>query len=178
MIKDIDKYFPGTEFPDKFEEVFDELSESIHENAKKKGFWTSMEDVLLKMKYAEVQTSGHTVFDKREIKQVKKAFIAQKIMLIVSELGEAIESDRAGRYADWGRFERLYEEFRQDNHSNETCFVWAFEGTIKDTFEDEQADTVIRIFDLLEKLNIDLLKHIIYKMVYNTTRDKLHGKQY
>lgn len=176
MIKDIDKYFPGTEFEDKFEEVFDELSESIHENAKKKGFWNTMDSVVETMERVRERHRGY--FTPEQVKQVKKAFIAQKIMLIASELGEAIESDRVGRYADWGRFERLYEEFRQDNHSNETCFVWAFEGTIKDTFEDEQADTVIRIFDLLEKLNIDLLKHIIYKMVYNTTRDKLHGKQY
>ena len=47
-----------------------------------------------------------------------------------------------------------------------------------DTFEDELADTAIRLFDLCGGLGIDLEKQIEWKMSFNKTREKLHGKAY
>ena len=53
-----------------------------------------------------------------------------------------------------------------------------FRSTIKDTFEDEIADAVIRLLDLSAGLNIDIEKHIEAKLKYNVSRPKLHGKAY
>lgn len=76
--------------------------------------------------------------------------VGEALMLIVSELGEAIEAHRKGRMGI----------------------------EAKDTFEDELADTAIRLFDLCGGLGIDLEKQIEWKMNFNKGREKLHGKAY
>ena len=53
-----------------------------------------------------------------------------------------------------------------------------FQDYIKDSFEDEIADAVIRLFDLTEGFGIDLEKHIRMKLNYNKTRPYKHGKKY
>lgn len=57
-------------------------------------------------------------------------------------------------------------------------FKQAFEDHVKDTFEDELADTVIRILDLCGARGINLEKHINLKLKYNRTRERMHGKNY
>jgi NTP pyrophosphatase (non-canonical NTP hydrolase) len=76
--------------------------------------------------------------------------VGEMLMLIVSELGEAVEAHRKG-------------EFGLEK---------------KDTFEDELADTAIRLFDLCGGLGIDLEKQIAWKMSFNQTRAPKHGKNY
>jgi NTP pyrophosphatase (non-canonical NTP hydrolase) len=92
------------------------------------------------------------------------------LMLCVSELAEAMEADRNGLYADLELIEKDKENFID--------FKWSFENSIKDTFEDELADTIIRILDLCGAKGIDIEKHIELKMKYNATREKMHGKKY
>lgn len=92
------------------------------------------------------------------------------LMLCVSELAEAMEADRNGLYADLELIEKDKENFID--------FKWSFENSIKDTFEDELADTIIRILDLCGAKGIDIEKHIELKMKYNATRERLHGKKY
>lgn len=151
--------------------------EEIHDVAEDSGFWDMMDGVLGKM---ETVNKDHLkdYFDKKELIQVKKAFIAQKIMLIVSELSEAVEADRVSRMADWKEYSTVVKELRRENYRKGFIFTSAFEGCIKDTFEDEIADTIIRIFDLCKKMGIPIIKHIAYKIEYNKTRDRLHGKEY
>ena len=92
------------------------------------------------------------------------------LMLCVSELAEAMEADRKDRYADLELIEKDKEDFID--------FKWSFENSIKDTFEDELADTIIRILDLCGAKGIDIEKHIELKMKYNATRERMHGKKY
>ena len=80
----------------------------------------------------------------------KERNVGEMLMLITSELGEAIEAHRHGKFGV-GK---------------------------KDTFEDELADTAIRLFDMCGGLGIDLEKQIEWKMSFNKTREKLHGKAY
>jgi len=54
----------------------------------------------------------------------------------------------------------------------------AFTIYVKDTFEDEIADTVIRLFDLCSGFGIDLEWHIQQKMNFNKLRPYKHGKVY
>jgi NTP pyrophosphatase (non-canonical NTP hydrolase) len=92
------------------------------------------------------------------------------LMLCVSELAETMEADRNGLYADLELIEKDKENFID--------FKWSFENSIKDTFEDELADTIIRILDLCGAKGIDIEKHIELKMKYNATRERMHGKKY
>lgn len=109
-----------------------ELADGIYQDNKAKGFWDSERNV------------------------------GEMLMLVTSELGEAMEAHRKGRFADIAAFEETSD----------------FKAHVKDTFEDEIADAIIRLFDLAGGLGIDIEKHIKHKLAYNKTREKLHGKLY
>lgn len=92
------------------------------------------------------------------------------LMLCVSELAEAMEADRLG----FDGYARLYDFENDSEQTNED-----FEYLIKNSFEDELADTIIRILDICGAEGIDIEKHIELKMKYNESRSKMHGgKQY
>jgi NTP pyrophosphatase (non-canonical NTP hydrolase) len=92
-----------------------EYRDACHKTAKEKGFWDASQN------------------------------IAEKLMLIVTEVAEACEADRHGN---------------------------------KENFDEEIADTFIRLFDLCGYLNIDIEKELIVKMKFNEGRPRLHGKKY
>lgn len=95
--------------------------------------------------------------------------IGTLLMLIVSELSEALEADRKNRHCSVVTY-ALTPEGELD--------VDKFKEKVKDTFEDEIADAFIRLFDLCGYLNIDIAKHIALKLMYNRTRGYKHGKNY
>ena len=98
--------------------------------------------------------------------------VGEVLMLIVSELGEAF-AHRKSRKA----LVELFDAKAIDRTDAED-YQADFEQCIKDTFEDEIADTVIRIFDMCEGFGIDLERHIELKLEYNRTRPYKHGKKY
>jgi len=145
--------------------TLNKLRDEIHEYAINKGFWN------------------------------KERETGTLLMLIVSEISETLEADRSEKYCDLMR----YYEKRQDEfifkHKQETDPMFyprsteliltddeiekqTFEHYVKDTFEDELADAVIRILDLCGAKGIDIEKHIELKMKYNATRERMHGKKY
>lgn len=95
------------------------------------------------------------------------------LMLIVSEAAEALEALRKDKYSNPAIVDDLYEgDYSLEEYKSK------FEESVKNTFEDEIADTVIRLFDLAGGLNIDLEKHILLKLQYNATRGYKHGKTF
>ena len=98
------------------------------------------------------------------------------LMLIVTELAEAMESyrsdQRLGDGISYVDFESSIDEPFTDSD------VAIFKEVVKDTFEDEIADTIIRLFDLCGWMNIDIHKHIMLKLKYNDTRPYKHGKAF
>lgn len=62
--------------------------------------------------------------------------------------------------------------------SSEEIEEEAFEKYIKNTFEDELADVIIRTLDICGYLNIDIERSVLAKMKYNKTREKMHSKKY
>lgn len=99
--------------------------------------------------------------------------IGEMMMLIVSELGEAIEAHRKGDWAEHGMAKKLYESsVNSDDYARLFCDV------VKDSTQDEIADTLIRLADLCAYMDIDIESHILAKMRYNEGREKLHGKKY
>jgi NTP pyrophosphatase (non-canonical NTP hydrolase) len=94
---------------------FQELVEQCHNAAKAKGFW-------------EVE---------RNIGEAKA--------LIISELCEALEAARKGKYTN----KKVYADIVFLHLNNDEEFVAYFKEHIKDTVEDELADTIIRTFDYI-----------------------------
>lgn len=95
--------------------------------------------------------------------------VGQSLMLIVSELSEALESHRTGYYSQ--------NPIKLESESNED-WKCLFELNVKDTFEDEIADSMIRLLDFCAGLEIDIEKHIELKLKYNSMREYKHGKAY
>lgn len=113
-----------------------------------------------------------------------KENIGQTLMLVVSELSEALEADRKGKRNRLKAFEQElgYVKLSISDFETENDYCdWIkdrFETILKDTFEDEIADAVIRLLDLCAAFEIDIEKHIMYKLKYNSTREFKHGKRY
>lgn len=105
------------------------------------------------------------------IDAVKKGFydhpreIGTLLMLIVSELSEALEADRKSFHVNITKIPGY-------------CDPVVFKEKVKDSFEDEIADAIIRLFDLVGYLNIDIAAHIEAKLNYNKMRESMHGKLY
>ena len=121
-----------------------DIAKQIHLNSKQHGFWDG-----------------------------EAANIPTKLMLIVSEISEAMEAHRKNNFAlGNGHIQGVL------GWVSDKDFIEHFERTEKDTFQDELADAVIRILDLAEYYGIDLQAHIKAKHRYNTTREFMHGKKY
>jgi len=97
--------------------------------------------------------------------------IGTLLMLVVSELGEACEADRINKYANLNLYKSVDEPGRKLHEA------FSFDNCIKDTFEDEIADTLIRILDLCGQMDIDIEYFINEKLKYNKTRPYKHGNK-
>lgn len=77
--------------------------------------------------------------------------IGELLMLIISELGEALEAHRCEKFADMSMLigypleNYTYPQWKHD-----------FENFVKDTFEDEIADVFIRLFSLCGYLDLKI----------------------
>lgn len=120
-----------------------ECQKKAHENALNKGFWESSQNV------------------------------SEKLMLIVTELGEACEALRRGEMGDKNSVKLAVKEMIRGNGE-----VDNFKDYVKNTFPDELADVIIRTCDLAEFLGYDLETYVALKMRYNETRPRLHGKAF
>lgn len=142
-----------------------QLRDEIHANAKEKGFCDSKKEV------------------------------GTMLMLIVSELAEALEADRVGYFCDFRKYEERKKYEFELKHKQETDVNFmprssssilsseeiekqAFETYIKNTFEDELADVIIRTLSICGYLGIDIERNVLAKMKYNKTREKMHSKRY
>lgn len=100
--------------------------------------------------------------------------IGEALALIHSEVSEALEADRKDKYVKKG----IVEVDHVNNIISNEQFKNVFELSVKDTFEDELADIMIRVMDLAYLKKVDLERHIKAKIRYNSLRGYKHGKKY
>jgi len=103
--------------------------------------------------------------------------IGEMLALIHSEVSEALEADRKNRYANTERIDKL----KADGFTwkdSQISYDHAFRSGVKDTFEDELVDIIIRVMDLAAYKGVNLEKHIELKMKFNSFREHKHGKKY
>lgn len=94
------------------------LCEEVHANAVAKGFWD------------------------------KPLSDSHFLMLVITELSEAVEADRIGKRFDKEKYEYNEVTECQGWLTPEEKFINVFNRCIKDTVEDELADAFIRLLDL------------------------------
>lgn len=83
------------------------------------------------------------------------------IFLIVSELAEAVEADRKGKWGDIKAMKDIVDvqeksEYGITEHWLKNWFTYYFDEKVKDSIGDEMADAVIRILDLAGAHEIDI----------------------
>jgi NTP pyrophosphatase (non-canonical NTP hydrolase) len=92
----------------------------------------------------------------------------ERLMLVVSELAEALEADREGKWACLAIQDFLDPSMPKAEYENR----------VRGTVQEELADTIIRVADIAGIYKIDLDWHVKAKMAYNQTRPYKHGKKY
>lgn len=128
----------------------DVMSKEIHAQNKAKGFWENEYNLLATLGVVEQVTSVEE-FDE-VAKPLQKAFTAQRIALMHSELSEALEADRKDLPDDkLPQYPGLHVEL---------------------------ADCLIRILDYCGAHNIPIGEITQVKLDYNKTREYKHGKSY
>ena len=121
------------------------MDKEVYQANKAKGFWKYREETpqLIRNFFPEEIAEEFAI-------AVEKAYNAQAIALMHSELSEALEADRKDLMDD--------------------------KLTHRKGLEVELADAVIRIMDFTQGKDMDLDNTIAEKLAYNTTRPYIHGE--
>lgn len=108
------------------------------------------------MNRPDLNTLSKEVFEANKAKGFHDVEISNEtlLMLVITELSEAVEADRKGKRA-------LMSDYNEDVSVKQIYFKQAFETYIKDSLEDELADAVIRLLDLVGLRGCDHLKDLL-----------------
>lgn len=134
-----------------------DFAQEIHAWAKSKGWYDNPYDKQLES-LLDLPLKDMDLAKMAELEVLKKDYvlrgrnIGELLALVHSEVSEALESYRDGDMTT------TYEEDGKPVG-----------------FPSELADTIIRVLDLAEYLNINIQQEVVNKMTYNLTRPYRHG---
>ena len=108
----------------------------------------------------------------------RKRDLPELLMLVVSELAEAMEAERKGQKIE-GWMQDLAKAYTgEGNFASVDAYPLNFDHDLRGTIEEEIADAFIRLFDICGYYGIDAEAWITAKMKYNRLRPRMHGKKY
>lgn len=136
------------------------LSELAHKNAVDHGFWSG--DDERRTAAETLVEAGWSPDEAARLAFAQGPRLMQALMLVVSELAEAVEDYRDNPLA--------ITDIRYEDHDHGRDHPLKPVG-----FPIELADAVIRLGDLCGRYGIDLGKAVEVKMAYNKTRPMRHG---
>jgi NTP pyrophosphatase (non-canonical NTP hydrolase) len=120
-------------------QAIDNLSMSIYRDNVNKGFWEEL--------------SKLSSIENKEIKDIaRRAWLNEKLLLVVTELSEGVEAIRKNLQSD-----------HLENRSG---------------IEEEVADTIIRLLDFCGGTGVKIGEVIFEKLEYNRSREFKHGKKF
>lgn len=96
--------------------------------------------------------------------------IEHYLMLVITELSEAINADRKGKYANRTMFGN---NFYRSITDPEGHWIYCYETFIKDTVEDELADAAIRLLDFAGAFNYNIDIGIFQEEAYAELSEEL-----
>jgi len=128
----------------------------------------------------EFETDFKKLLDKAHATAIEKGFWedgekrnrGELLALIHAEVSEALECHRKGQHS------KNEQAIKAVQIEDDEQFKEYMRKNIKDTYENELADALIRIFDLAAGEGINMLAQINAKMRYNRLREHKHGKKY
>lgn len=106
---------------------------------------------------------------------LRATFTTQRLMLLVTEASEAVESLRKFRFAQRQVFEN---RIKEDAANYTQHFNHAYQCHMKDTFETEIAGLMVRLFDICGRENIDIDYYLKREIEFNATRERMNGKEF
>jgi len=148
--------------------TFKKLSEKIYNVNAKNGFWDDRINIPSKLKAGEP-------LNEEEIAHVEEALRNQAAILVITELAEMVDASRkvgVDYESKINEYKKYLEESGKDFDKD------MFAKLVKDTPQDEFADTQIRMLDYNHGYNQDLDWHVDQKLKYNAQRKPKHGKKY
>lgn len=104
--------------------------------------------------------ASHTLGKDRGFWQEEKD-LREEILYISSNLGDIAKAFKKNKRADWLKYQSMMIQLDEESESTVEFTEGSkkiFKACIKDTFEDEIANVILRITDLLGGKKIDLLK--------------------
>ena len=138
------------------------LAKTAHERSRAKGFHERMDRADVLTDSSKIGTVAYTNAKQETLDKAVEHFgvdVPEKLMLIVSEVSEAMEVYRKST----------------DLEAGAVTLEQARAGVKPEGMGSELADVVIRTIELAYSLNIDVGKAIEVKMAYNETRSYKHG---
>ena len=99
------------------------------------------------------------------------------LMLIITEIAEAVQADRKGKHADVAKFKEWQEkDFSLLEETSIRRFKEDFEEYVKNTVEDEFADVVIRCLSFAGHRGWDL-QHALDDVLSTSEADEIYGDE-
>lgn len=146
------------------------MAMEIHADNRVKGFYDKVTHVLDSLKIAAIKDSNKSMYVAHSF--VFNSFIVQQMALIITEMSEAIEKFRKDGIDIDLEPHNINNELTYDENNK------IFEMKYKDTVQDELADTLIRLLDLVGFLDMDIDGWVEAKLRYNKSRPYKHGKRF
>lgn len=142
-----------------------QIAAECHNAALKKGFY-DRENAMIEL--SKDQPESFKMW-------LRAAMATQRLMLLVTEASEAVESLRKFKFAQRQVFEKriLEDQKNYDQHFNH-----AYKCHMKDTFETEIAGLMVRLLDLIGRENIDIDYYLKREIEFNATRERMNGKEF